>query len=266
MISDKVFGEVMQGLQELYNVELNAFTLKLYKSVFDKNFNDDGLFQEAVMKLIETRVYPTMPKPAEFMEVIKPNKLDLDSRSLLAANKLKKAIRGIGKYESVAFDDYLIHKVIKASYGSWVKICKVDMEELETFLKWDFPKLYKTYATYKNLNDIPIYLVGSHESQNVALQTTPTIKYIGDKQKALKWQIAISKSNNLLELEDHQQISADKKLVALGFKEEIKVIKNNNIDVKKLIDEGKEKFKVDTPREKESKLKTKEELYFVLRG
>ena len=251
----------MQGLQALYNVGLNAFTIKLYKSVFDKNSNDDKSFQEAVMKLIETRVYPTMPKPAEFMEAVKPNKLDLDSQSLLAANKLKKAIRGVGKYESVAFDDYLIHKVIKASYGSWVKICKVDMEELETFLKWDFPKLYKTYSTYKNLNDLPIYLVGSHESKNIALQTTPRIKYIGDKQKALKWQMAISKSNNLLELEDHQKVSVDKKLVALGFKEEVKAIENNNIYVKKLIDEGKEKFKVDVPERKEGLTRTKEDLF-----
>lgn len=249
----------MQGLQTLYNEQLNPFTLKLYKSVFDKNFTDETL-QQAVLKLVETRVYPTFPKPAEFLEVTKPNKLDLEGQALIAANKLKKAIRGIGKYESVAFDDYLIHKVIKASYGSWVKICKVDMEELETFLKWDFPKLYKTYSTYKNLNDLPIYLVGSHESKNIALQTTPRIKYIGDKQKALKWQMAISKSSNLLELEDHQQVSVDKKLVALGFKEEVKAIENNNIDVKKLIDEGKEKFKVDVPEKKKSGVRTKEDL------
>lgn len=246
-----------------------AIALKPIEVITGKKFTEDQIniyhmlikttledLQKGIIKLCMERKFTNIPTPAEILEYCNGTKLDLDGQALIAANKLKKAIRGIGKYESVAFDDYLIHKVIKASYGSWVKICKIDLDELETFLKWDFGKLYKTYATYKNLEDLPIYLVGSHEASNLALQTTPKIKYIGDKQKCLKWQTVLSDNNKLID---------NDKLVALGFEEEVKKIENNNIDVKKLIEEGKEKFKIDAPEKKEGPVRTKEELKELLK-
>jgi hypothetical protein len=253
VVSDKVFAEVMGGIQTLYKENMDEFTLRLYKNIFDKNF-DDATLQEATIKLIESRVYPTLPKPAEFIEVMKPRKIDIEAEALIEAAKLKKAIMDVGKYESVAFDNYLIHKIIKTTFGSWVKICNINKEELEKFIKWDFPKLYKIYSDYKMLEDIPIYLTGVAESLNKHLETEIRIKYIGNKQKAVKWQTALSNKNKMI---------PEEKILALGFKDKMKPTKEE-VDVKSLIEEAKHKFKVDKVDEKKKAFcepKSKEEVF-----
>ena len=248
------FMVALKPIEIITGKKFSEDQINIYHMLIKTSLED---LQKGIIKLCMERKFTNIPTPAEILEYCNGTKLDLDGQALIAGNKLKNAIRRIGKYESVAFDDYLIHKVIKASYGTWVKICKVDMEELETFLKWDFPKLYKTYSTYKNLEDLPIYLTGTHEASNLALDYKPTIKYIGDKEKALKWQNSLFKNNKLID---------NDKLIALGFKEEVKLLGKNEVDVKKLIEEVKEMFKVDVVEKKKGQVRTKAELIKLLEG
>lgn len=260
MVSDNTFEKVMNMLQEVYEKKVSRNVMKLYKVIFDKNFNDDQLM-EVTYKLIENRVYPTFPKVAEFIEMGKPSRIDIESKALIQANILKNAIRSIGGRQSVAFEDYLIHKIINDNYGSWSAICKLQMEELETFLKWEFPRHYKTLSEYKYL-DVPIYLTGATESANEWLSGCVTIKYIGNKENTLKWQRALAKRNQI----------DDKKLINLGLVNKIRIEapkekldwEEHSKKVLKPMSEFKEKFSIKDEVEKTNPNKgvtfTKEQL------
>ena len=62
--------------------------------------------------------------------------------------------------------------------------------DYEKFLTFEFPKLYKGYATRKN-TDIPIMLKGISEDK--------TINYIGNKEKAQKWVLSYTEKMESLE-------------------------------------------------------------------
>jgi hypothetical protein len=60
-----------------------------------------------------------MPKPAD---IIRHLCNDKKQRALDAWSQVESAIRHIGRYSSVAFEDHVIHVVIQ-KMGGWVKLC-----------------------------------------------------------------------------------------------------------------------------------------------
>ena len=65
------------------------------------------------------------PKPADVIKHIDGNS---GSRAMVAWNKVDMAVRQVGAWTSVMFDDALIHRVI-SDMGGWVELCKVDDRE-----------------------------------------------------------------------------------------------------------------------------------------
>jgi len=61
-----------------------------------------------------------MPKPADIIRAIKGNS---QTQSLQAWSKVEDAIRLVGPYRSVVFDDLAIHGVLQ-EMGGWVKLCQ----------------------------------------------------------------------------------------------------------------------------------------------
>ncbi len=211
MITDRKFTEVISAFLEMYeDGPKSSVAMTMYKSVLDRNFETDEAFEIAAFKLLGERVYPTFPKPAEFVQAVKPKKEDMDSRIAIAVVDIKNAIKNYGAYSSVAFEDYLIHLVIKYGVGSWVKLCKMKSEEIEQFIKWDFPKLYKAYSDRNNL-EIPLYLEGSTENRNSQLgHKIPKVVFIGEERKIKNWQDAYVSKNILT--------TPKNKLQVLGYK------------------------------------------------
>ena len=87
------------------------------------------------------------------------------------------------------FDDPIIHLVVR-DLGGWIKLGKMDRDDFEKFMTFEFPKLYKGYATRKN-TDIPVMLTGISEDK--------TINYIGNKEKAKKWVLSYAEKMESLE-------------------------------------------------------------------
>ncbi|MBR8748713.1 hypothetical protein IX317_000372 [Fusobacterium sp. DD29] len=161
---------------------------ELYKALLDDIPGDQ--FITGINMLLRERVYSNIPSPGEIREFclgMKDNELSI--KILTAKKKIKDAIGLVGVYNSVAFDDPVIHLVIR-DIGGWITLCKMDYEELESFLKWDLPKLYKAYSSRKNTN-IPV------EFNGIGIEKR--VRYIGDRQQAEKWILAYKKANNLIE-------------------------------------------------------------------
>lgn len=143
-----------------------------------------------------------MVKPADIVSKIDG---DPETRSLSAWTKVDWAIRCIGPYRSVTFDDVQTMATID-DMGGWIALCKVKTEELP-FKRNEFVKRYKGHsmrppASYpKQLigleeasSEKPIqpFLIGDQESALLIYQSAPG-KVIGATSVA-----EIMKSTKLL--------------------------------------------------------------------
>jgi hypothetical protein len=101
------------------------------------------------------------PKPADVVKMLQGSTQD---SALVAWAKVDRAVRSCGTYNSVVFDDPIIHRVIM-DMGGWVQVGGKDEKE------WPFvaKEFENRYRGYKMRNETPEYqrvLTGISESQN----------------------------------------------------------------------------------------------------
>lgn len=154
------FNILILSIAELYGKEPTEMTLSLYYNALE------DLEYEDIHRVanILARTSKFFPKPVEFREHIVP---DLDTEVSLALDKVEKAFYGAGVYQTVIFDDPVIHKVIE-SLGGWVDYCELPEKEVKWWKK-DFEKLYKQYAPRIATGELtaPKQLLGQHAVNNV---------------------------------------------------------------------------------------------------
>lgn len=79
------------------------------------------------------------PKPAD---VVKHIGGGTDDRALLAWTKVERAVRCVGPYRSVAFDDPYVHSVI-ADMGGWIYLCEVKSDDDLMWRGKEFQRRYR---------------------------------------------------------------------------------------------------------------------------
>lgn len=166
--------------------------IAMIQKVLDKKYTDDQTdyywvllkdipeenFMLGINILLRERDSPFLPTPADIRTFCTATRdTDLEIRIARAKLLVKNALNSVGTYESVAFDDPIIHLIIRDA-GGWIKLGKMTLKEYEDYLKWDFPRLYKAYAANKT-SDIPLFLEG--------ISKNPKIHCIGEQEKTMKW-------------------------------------------------------------------------------
>lgn len=188
MLGMDMIQEVNRVTKGVTAVEFTPEQLNIYKVLLDDI--PDEKFVAGIKTMLKERPYANIPSPGDIRKYcLETREEDLDIRIAAARNKIKKAMNSIGTYVTVAFDDPIIHLVIR-DFGGWIKLGMTDMEEFENLLKWDLPKLYKAYATRKNA-DIPLMLEGKADDK--------TVKYIGNEEKAKRWILSYQQKVERLE-------------------------------------------------------------------
>ncbi|CZF79676.1 DUF6475 domain-containing protein [Grimontia marina] len=104
--------------------------------------------------------YP--PKPADIIRLVGGTSND---RALVAWAKVKKAISSVGAWNSVVFDDAIIHSVID-QMGGWSPLCQSNEEELP-FKAKEFESRYRTLLFHPEPT-YPRKLIGMAETHNQA--------------------------------------------------------------------------------------------------
>lgn len=115
----------------------------LYKIYYDSlsNFSIEEIetaFSKATMGL------KWFPKPVELIEYITGT--DKCNGDVQATNVLQ-AIKRIGAYESVNFNDTVTHAVINRVFSGWVKMCNELQEKDEKWFLKDFASYYKSFKS-----------------------------------------------------------------------------------------------------------------------
>ena len=177
----KLFLQCLTLLAESFNRKVSSLLLETYWQ---------GLkaypFAQVKQAMLGTLQNPDrkwgMPNPGDLVALIQG---DSRSHALQAWSQVVTAIRTIGRYDSVVFDDPIIHCVIR-DMGGWIYLCQQPEKELP-FLRHEFEKRYHDYQG-KPLLSYPRSLKGSLEHENQVqgfLDYTPDPILLGDPECAI---------------------------------------------------------------------------------
>jgi len=173
------FLALMTGICEYYGKEISKAVISLYWNGL-KQFDYPAIEKAFWEHTQNPDTGQFMPKIADIMKMLQGRTTDQAS---IAWSKVDEAVRRVGTYRDVVFDDPLIHRVIQ-DMGGWIKLGTIDEKE------WPFiERHFQTrYQGYKLRNDVPEYLpslTGISNAQNAKegfLKEEPVL--LGNKEKA----------------------------------------------------------------------------------
>jgi len=152
------FAELMMSLAEVFDDGKGISPVKTeiyYKALEEFSIED---VEQAVVRTIKTRTFSSFPKPGEIRKEIEG---DEEERALKAWVKVEWAVRHVGPYPSVKFDDPVIHSVIE-NMGGWV-----DFQEPGVFHPvWTQKEFIAHYRAIARSTNHPEHLEGIIEMGN----------------------------------------------------------------------------------------------------
>ncbi|PCH57212.1 MAG: hypothetical protein COC15_01580 [Legionellales bacterium] len=153
------FSAMFLGVSAVYKAQTSDFTTQFYWNALKK-------YEFCVVEQAFSRHATNpdngqfMPKPADIIRILDGTSSD---KSLAAWQKVVAAMDQVSVYDSIAFDDAIIHAVIYAM-GGWQRLCDTTISDMP-FRAQEFQKRYALFLKQPPLH-YPKYLVGIHEESN----------------------------------------------------------------------------------------------------
>lgn len=177
-MDEKVFRQGIYLIETITGKAFGKNQVEIYRTLLEDI--PESKFITGINNMLRERVFSNLPMPAEIREYSLGLKEDeIMVRINRAKLLLNKGISKAGIYNDVVFEDPVIHLCID-SIGGWINFCKKSSKEVEDWLKWDFPKLYRSFSTRKQTT-LSLVLEGKGDKD------LKEVCYIGDKEKYLKW-------------------------------------------------------------------------------
>ncbi|EQD34788.1 hypothetical protein B1A_18556, partial [mine drainage metagenome] len=123
------------------------------------------------------------PKPADVSKMLRGSTKDA---AVVAWGRVDRAMKTVGVYRSVVFDDPIIHRTIY-DLGGWISLGNKTEKEWE-FVGRDFQIAYRGYMNSGMKADFPNTLVGIADAKNAigGFGDVPDPVMIGDAERAKK--------------------------------------------------------------------------------
>ena len=177
-MEEKVFRQGIYLIETITGKAFGKNQVEIYRTLLEDI--PESKFITGINNMLRERVFSNLPMPAEIREYSLGLKEDeIMVRINRAKLLLSKGISKAGIYNDVVFEDPVIHLCID-SIGGWINFCKKSSKEVEDWLKWDFPKLYRSFSIRKQTT-LSLVLEGKGDKD------LKEVCYIGDKEKYLKW-------------------------------------------------------------------------------
>lgn len=175
----EAFTALMTGVAELYGKVMSPQLISIYWEGL-KEYDFDAVKEALNLHVRNPDTGQFMPKIADVVKFAEGSTL---TQAFQAWQKVMQAMHSIGTYQSVVFDDPLIHAVI-ADMGGWQPLGMVQDDDLP-FKAREFEKRYQAYKIRPPQN-YPRKLVGVFEQTNNTngFQIEPPV-LIGNPEQAL---------------------------------------------------------------------------------
>lgn len=174
------FHDGMVGVMSFYGKDLSRFALDVWWSAL-RNYDLAAVTQAFNRWLSNPDQGQFQPKPADVIKMLSGSTQD---KAFAAWAKVDRAVRSVGAYASVAFDDPIIHRVIH-DMGGWVGLGQKSEDEWP-FVARNFENIYRGYSARGEVPEYPQVLIGLAEAYNgqKGFKSDPP-RLIGDRLKAL---------------------------------------------------------------------------------
>jgi hypothetical protein len=156
------FREGIAGVYAFYGKDVSQFAADVWWNAMQQ-FDLPAVTEAFNRHLMNPDTGQFLPKPADIVRMLGGRTQD---RALMAWAKVDKAVRSVGTYESVAFDDALIHRVLH-EMGGWIAMGQKSGDEWP-FVAKEFENRYRAYAARGEVPDYPPVLIGIAEAHNDA--------------------------------------------------------------------------------------------------
>lgn len=176
------FDVLMQGVAECYGQTLSAQGIALRFKLLEQFSLPE--VEKAVLSIMTSRKYTSMPVPADFLEHISGG--SAEDKAEVEAGKVLAAIGKHGAYASVVFDDAVTQAVIMQAYGGWPKLCQdCGVEESEHWFRKNFARTWAAYSRQgvKQSGHLPGLFEITNCSNGYHEHVAPP-KLVGDPAKA----------------------------------------------------------------------------------
>jgi hypothetical protein len=158
----KNFVTLITGIADYYRAELSITAISLYWEGL-KQYDLPAIERALWQHTQNPDSGQFMPKIADVTKVLQGRTED---QAQLAWSKVDRAVRQIGIYTDVAFDDPIIHRVV-ADMGGWVPMCSHD-DDGWPFVAKEFITRYRGFRISGQIPEYPRYLLGSASPHNTA--------------------------------------------------------------------------------------------------
>lgn len=154
------FANALCSMANYFDKELGNQLIDLYWENLKEYTIED--IEAAFSKAIATLRF--FPKIVEVSELMGKGPGRLEDTAQIQADLVVKAIRRIGGYRSVNFNDPVTKAVIVNCYGGWIQLCTEQLEVEEKWFRKDFVRYYQSYHR-QNIR-LKTHLTGRHEIDN----------------------------------------------------------------------------------------------------
>jgi hypothetical protein len=180
--NDKInFTKMISMVGEYYGRDVTDSLITLYWSGLQQY--DIGAIRDAMNRHVQNPDSGQfMPKIADIVKMIGGTSQDA---ALLAWAKVDRAVRTVGTYSDVVFDDPLIHKVI-VDMGGWIKLGERKEDEWP-FVAKEFGNRYRGLRNHADQISFPAVLIGMANASNALHGFRPeAVRMIGNPEACQK--------------------------------------------------------------------------------
>ncbi|MCD0493857.1 DUF6475 domain-containing protein [Chromobacterium violaceum] len=155
-----IFVDMLQAVADLYSKRMTEFSIGIYWSAL--KHIDLAVVREAMNRHVTNPDNGQfMPKPADLIRMMQGSSQD---KALQAWHKVDKALRCVGTYRSVVFDDPLIHRAL-VEMGGWISL-GTKTEDEWPFVAREFEQRYRAFAGRQETPEYPPVMIGQFEADN----------------------------------------------------------------------------------------------------
>ena len=173
------FVDIIQAVSEQYGKRMSDSLIALYWQGL-KDYDLAAVRDALGRHIRNTDTGQFMPKIADIIRMLQGSSLD---SALSAWAKVDRAVRQVGPYETVVFDDPIIHRVLH-DMGGWIGLGNKTDEEWP-FVAKEFENRYRGFKARNERVEYPSTLIGIAEAHNAkeGRKVSPPM-LIGDESKA----------------------------------------------------------------------------------
>lgn len=156
----QAFGELLGDVMAYYQKPTTPFLLSTFWDGLRKHEFED-VSRAFSLHACDPDRGQFAPRVADITRMLEGS---TQTQGMRAWAKLETAMRSVGAYRSVAFDDPLIHVVVN-EMGGWTTLCRCQVDELP-FKAREFERRYASYRLRREIPTFAPRLIGESEAEN----------------------------------------------------------------------------------------------------